>query len=55
MCYAVVDSSVQHGSVAVQFVLDCIMLIPLVIGHFVIKKVCVLAFAMMAVTNLLFH
>jgi len=40
----VVDFSIQNRSVAVQFVLDCIMLIPLVIGHFVIKKVCIQVF-----------
>ena len=35
-----VDDREQKNSVAVQFVLDCVTLIPLVIGHFVIKKVC---------------
>jgi len=40
----VVDFSIQNRLVAVQFVLDCIMLIPLVIGHFVIKKVCIQVF-----------
>jgi len=40
----VVDFSIQNRSVAVQFVLDCIMLIPLVVGHFVIKKVCIQVF-----------
>jgi len=37
------DGGDQRHSAAVQFVLDCVTLIPLAIGHFVIKKVCKLA------------
>ena len=39
-CLCIDGDNEPWRSVAVQFVLDCITLIPLIIGHFVIKKVC---------------